>query len=65
VKLGDRRQQFSPVSKRDADLLQVCVGQVAENGDVNVVVDECRRISLQANRRQPFRNLLHQRSLPI
>jgi hypothetical protein len=65
VKLGDRRQQFSPVSKRDADLLKVCVCQVAENGDVNVVVDECRRLSLQANRRQPFRNLLHQRSLPI
>jgi hypothetical protein len=65
VKFGDRRQQLAPMSKRDADLLQVCVSQIAENRDVNIVIDECRRVLLQANRRQPFRNLLHRRSLPI
>jgi hypothetical protein len=32
--------------------------QIAEHLDINIVVDKHRRKSLQANLRQPFRNLL-------
>jgi hypothetical protein len=61
AKLGNRRQQLSPMPQRNANLFKIGVCQVAEHRDINVVVNKCRRVSLQANLRQPFRNLLHRR----
>ena len=39
--------------ERDADLFKISFGQVRQHGDVNVVVGECRGVSLQANLHQP------------
>jgi hypothetical protein len=59
--LDNRSQQLSPVPQRDANLLKIRIRQIAEHLDINIVVDKRRRVSLQANLRQPFRNLPHGR----
>jgi DNA invertase Pin-like site-specific DNA recombinase len=61
AKLGNRSQQLSAVPQRDANLLKIRIRQIAEYVDINIVVDKGRRVSLQANLRQPFRNLPHRR----
>jgi hypothetical protein len=61
AKFGNRSQQLSTVPQRDANLFKIRIRQIAQHLDINIVIDKYRRISFQANIRQPFRNLLHGR----
>jgi hypothetical protein len=45
----------------NANLLKIRSCQIAKYLDINIVVDKRRRVPLQANLRQPFRNLPHER----
>jgi hypothetical protein len=59
ARFGNRGQQLSPVPQRDANLFKIRIRQIAKHLDINIVIDKYRRVSFQANIRQPFRNLPH------
>jgi hypothetical protein len=60
-RIGNSCQDFSTMTKGDADFLKISVGQVRQDRDVDVVVGKGRRVSLNANVRQPLRDRLHHR----
>jgi hypothetical protein len=60
-RIGNGCQDFSTMTKGDADFLKISVGQVRQDRDVDVVVGKGRRVSLNANVRQPLRDRLHHR----
>jgi hypothetical protein len=55
-RIGNSCQDFSTMTKGDADFLKISVGQVRQDRDVDVVVGKGRRVSLNANVRQPLRD---------
>jgi hypothetical protein len=60
-RIGNGCQDFSTMTKGDADFLKISVGHVRQDRDVDVVAGKGRRVSLNANVRQPFRDRLHYR----
>jgi len=58
-KVANRSQYLPPMSKRDADVLEVLIGQMVKNGDINVVLGKALGVLGQAERSEPLRNLLH------
>jgi hypothetical protein len=48
-RIGNGCQDFSTMTKGDADFLKISVGQVRQDRDVDVVVGKGRRVSLNAN----------------
>jgi len=60
-RIGNGCQDFSTMTKGDADFLKLSVGQVRQDRDVDVLVGKGRRASLNANVRQPLRDRLHYR----
>ena len=56
--LRNRGQQTLTMAERtDAELFQVCVIELAENGEINVIFSECRRVLSEAQAFQPFLNI--------
>jgi hypothetical protein len=47
------------VPERDADFLQVFVGQIAENAGIDVIFGKTLRVLPEANCIEPVCNLLH------
>jgi len=47
------------MSEENAKLLEILIGQMGKNRDVDAVLDEALRILGQANTFQPLRNMLH------
>jgi hypothetical protein len=45
--------------ERDADVLEVLIGQMAEYGDVNFVLGKALRVLPETQLPKPVRNLLH------
>ena len=45
--------------ERDAELLEVLIGQVAKNRDINVALGKALRVLGHAELFEPVRNLLH------
>jgi hypothetical protein len=37
-KLRNRCQHLSPISEQDADVLEILIGQMAENGEINAIL---------------------------
>jgi hypothetical protein len=59
AEIADRTQHFQPTPERNAKIFEVLVGQVGENGNINVVLDEPLRVLGHAEPFEPVRNLLH------
>jgi hypothetical protein len=45
--------------EKDADVLEVLIGQMAERGDTNAVLSEALRVLGHAELMEPVRNFLH------
>jgi hypothetical protein len=58
-KLRDSREQFPPMSERDADVLEVLIGQIAEYRDIDLVLGKGLGILGHPELFEPIRNLLH------
>jgi hypothetical protein len=58
-KLANGAQQLLTVPEREADFLQVLVGQIAENAGIDVIFGKTLRILPEANCVEPVRNRLH------
>ena len=51
------QQTLTMAERTDAELFQVCVIELAENGEINVIFSECRRVLSEAQAFQPFLNI--------
>ena len=58
-KLTDGREQFSPMPERDAEILQILIGQMWEYRDINLVLGKALGVLGQAERGQPLRDRGH------
>ena len=58
-KLRNRREHLPPMPERDAKLLEVLIGQMAKDREINVVLGKALRVLGHAERFEPIRNLLH------
>jgi hypothetical protein len=54
-----RAVAVSPVPQRDAKLLEVLIGQMAENRRINIVFGKALRVLGHVKFFEPVRNLLH------
>ena len=59
AKFGNRAQHFAPIAENYADLLQVLIGQVGKDGEVNAVFSKPLGILGHPELFEPVRNLLH------
>ena len=59
VEIGGGAQHFQPMPERNTKIFEVLIGQVGENGHINVVLGEPLRELGHAARFEPTRNLLH------
>src|SRR4029079_13045874 len=59
AEIADRMPHFQPVAERNAKVFEMLVGQVGENGHVNVVLGKPLRVLGHAELFEPVRNLLH------
>ena len=57
--LRDGLQHLQAMPERDTQVLEMLVGQVGENGDVNVVLGKALGVLGHAECFEPVRNLLH------
>jgi hypothetical protein len=57
--LCDRAQHFAPITENDAQFLQVLIGQVGKNREINAVLGETQGVLGHAELLEPVRNLLH------
>ena len=58
-KLRNRCQHLSPMPERDAELFEVLIGQMTEDGSVDVVFTKTQGVLGHAELLEPIRNLLH------
>jgi len=61
---SNRTEHLPPMPERNADLLEILIGKMAEDRDINVVISESLGVLSQAELRQPVRNRLHCGLLP-
>jgi hypothetical protein len=59
AKFANRAQHFQPVLERNAKVFEMLIGQVGENGPINVVLGEPLRVLGHAEFFEPICNLLH------
>jgi hypothetical protein len=58
-KFANRAQYFAPITKNDAHFLQVLIGQIGKNREINTVFGKALRVLGHAEFFEPVRNLLH------
>ena len=51
--------------RRNANLFEVLIGQVTQNGEINIIVSKALNMLLHSELFEPVRNLLHRGYLPI
>ena len=59
VQLSNRPEQPAPMPERKAELPQVLLRQVPDDGKIDGILDEALRILTEAERRQPLCNAFH------
>ncbi len=60
LKVSHRAQQLTAMTKRrDADLFEVLISQVAKNFEINIVLGKTLGVLGHAELWEPIRNLLH------
>ena len=59
IKLRNSAEYLAAMAERDADFLEVMVGQIAQYARINVVLGEALRVLPQPKDLEPLRNLLH------
>jgi hypothetical protein len=63
-KLADGRKYFSPMPERNADVLEVLIAQMAEYGDINLILSKALSVLPETQLFEPIRNLLHRGPFP-
>ena len=58
-KLRNRAQYFAPITEKDAQLLQVLIGQIGQDREINAVFGKGLRVLGHAELLEPIRHLLH------
>jgi hypothetical protein len=58
-KLPDRCSHLAPMPKRDAKLFEVLIGQMAEDGNINIVFGKTLNVRGHAELFEPICNVLH------
>jgi hypothetical protein len=58
-KLTDCTQNLTAITKDDAEVFQVLIGQVAKNRKINAVFSKTSRVLGHAERFEPIGDLLH------
>src|SRR5580704_10021748 len=59
IKLGDRTQHFATITKNDAEVFEVLIGQVREDREINPVLREALSVLGHTEIFEPVRNVLH------
>ena len=59
IELGDRAQEFATITKENAELFEVLIGQVREHGEIDAVLGEALRVFGHPETFEPVCNLLH------
>ncbi len=59
IKVRDRTQDLAAMTQQNAEVLEVLLFQIADDGEVNGVVREALRVLTQAYRCQPLGNAFH------
>ena len=62
-KLTNSREYFPPMPERNADVLEVLIAQMAEYGNINLILGKALSVLPETELFEPVRNLLHRRSL--
>ena len=57
----DRRQYLPPMPKRDPELFEVLIGQVAQDREIDIILGEALGVCSQTDRIEPDCGLLHHR----
>ena len=58
-RLRDRAQHFAPIAEKNAQLLQVLIGQIGQDREINAVFGKALRVLGHAELFEPVRHLLH------
>ena len=58
-KLPDRAKHFQPIAECDAEVLEILIGQVGENREINAVFSKTLGVLGHAKLFEPIRNPLH------
>ena len=65
-KIGDRAQQLAAMAeRRNADLFEVLIGQVAEDREIDIVLGKALGVLGHAELFEPVRDLLHRDPSPV
>ena len=59
VQLADRPQQFAAIAQDDPEVLQILIGKIGQNREIDAIFKEARGIFGQAEFFEPLRDLLH------
>ena len=59
VEVGDRAQHFAPITEENAQLLQVMIGQIGQDREINAVFGKGLRVLGHAELLEPIRYQLH------
>jgi hypothetical protein len=61
VEVGYRAEHFAPITENDTQFLQVLIGQVGKNREINAVFSKTLSVLGRAELSEPVRNLLQRR----
>ena len=64
IELGDRAQDFATITKENAELFEVLIGQVREHREIDAVLGEALRVLGHPETFEPLLYLLHHRPAP-
>ena len=64
IELRDRAQNFAAMPQQNAEVFEVLLRQIADDGEVNGVVGEALGVLGQAELFEPVRDLLHRNPSP-
>jgi hypothetical protein len=59
IELGDRTQQFARITEDHAEILEILIGQVWEDGEINPILVKTLRILGHAKLFEPLSNIVH------
>jgi len=59
AEIADRAQHFASIAEQDPQLLQILIGEIGKDAEVNAIFDETLRVLGHAESFEPVGNLLH------
>ena len=59
AEIADRAQHFASIAEQDPQLLQILIGEIGKDAQVNAICDKSLDVLGHAEFFEPIRNLLH------